>query len=295
MTDLTDFDALWDYDNPAETESKFRALVPVARDSGDAAYYAELLTQIARTEGLQRKFEQAHGTLEEAWELLANNLMNSRAFVRYLLERGRVFNSSQHPEEARSFFGRAWDLARRLNEDAYAIDAAHMIAIVSEPEAQMTWNLEAMALAEKSADPRARKWLGSLYNNLGWTHHDAGRYAEALDLFERGVRFREELKQEPQLRIAKWCVARCLRSMGRIDEALARQQASLAEAGSSSDGYVYEELGECLLAVNRADEARPYFAQAYELLSQDSWLVENEAGRLARLKELSGQQEQLNG
>lgn len=295
MTDLTDFDALWDYDNPAETESKFRALVPVARDSDDAAYYVELLTQIARTEGLQHKFEEAHATLDAVDTLLANGLTRNRAHVRYMLERGRVFNSSKHPGEARRLFVEAWEMAKAISEDALAVDAAHMVGIVELSAGQMEWNLKALALAEKSADPRARKWLGSLYNNLGWTHHEAGRYAEALDLFEKGVRFRAELKQESELRIAKWCVARCLRSMGRVDEALARQQALLAEAGSSSDGYVYEEMGECLLALNKTDEARPYFAQAYELLSQDSWLVENEAGRVARLKELSGQTEQLNG
>ena len=41
-----------------------------------------------------------------------------------------------------------------------------------------------------------------------------------------------------------------------------------------------------VLALGRADEARPYFAQAYALLSQDEWLMDNEAARVARLKEL---------
>ncbi len=49
------------------------------------------------------------------------------------------------------------------------------------------------------------------------------------------------------------------------------------------DGYVSEELGECLLALGRADEARPHFQRAYTLLSQDIWLAANEPDRLARL------------
>lgn len=288
MTGLPDFDALWDYDHPTDTESKFRALVPVARELDNVPYYAELLTQIARTEGLQHKFEEAHATLDVVATLLANNLTQSRAYVRYLLERGRVLNSSKHPDQARPIFVEAWNLANALGEEALAVDAAHMVAIVESPEAQLEWNLKALALAEKSADPQARKWLGSLYNNLGWTYHDAGQYAEALDLFEKGVRFREEQKQEGPLRIVKWCVARCLRSMGKVEEALSKQQALLLETGETSDGYIHEEIGECLLALNKADDAKPYFAQAYALLSQDSWLAENEAERLARLKELSG-------
>lgn len=77
--------------------------------------------------------------------------------------------------------------------------------------------------------------------------------------------------------------------MGRLDEALTKQQALLLESEQSGepDGYVFEELGECLLALGRADEARPYFAQAYALLSQDAWLAADEPQRLERLKALS--------
>ena len=53
-----DFDSLWNYDNPAETEAKFREILPDAKNSGDIGYYAELLTQIARTEGLAQKFDE---------------------------------------------------------------------------------------------------------------------------------------------------------------------------------------------------------------------------------------------
>ena len=63
---LPDFDALWDYDQPAKTEAAFRALLPQAEASGDSSYYIELLTQIARTQGLQRDFAAAHqGVTEE--------------------------------------------------------------------------------------------------------------------------------------------------------------------------------------------------------------------------------------
>ena len=51
-------------------------------------------------------------------------------------------------------------------------------------------------------------------------------------------------------------------------------------------GYTEEELGECLHALGRPDEARPFFARAHERLSRDSWLVENEPDRIARLKRL---------
>ncbi len=62
------------------------------------------------------------------------------------------------------------------------------------------------------------------------------------------------------------------------------------EAEGEDDGYVYEEVGECLLALNRGEEARPYFSMAYKLLSQDSWLAEQEPERLARLSQLGEHQ-----
>jgi tetratricopeptide (TPR) repeat protein len=93
-----------------------------------------------------------------------------------------------------------------------------------------------------------------------------------------------------EIRIAQWCVARTLRSLKRVEEALSKQMTLKAEyeaAGEGDrDGFVYEEIGECLLELKRIKEARPYFAKAHEILSQDSWLAEKEPERLARLREL---------
>jgi tetratricopeptide (TPR) repeat protein len=180
--ELPSFDALWDYDQPAATEQQFRAILPQAEQRGDLAYYAELLTQIARAEGLQRKFAEAHATLDAAQALIAPDLV--RPQIRYLLERGRVFNSSRQPDRAKPLFLEAWELARAHHEDFYAIDAAHMVAIVEPAEQKLEWERRALACAEASDQPRARTWLGSLYNNMGWSHHELGDYAQALDLFQ---------------------------------------------------------------------------------------------------------------
>jgi tetratricopeptide (TPR) repeat protein len=296
-----DFDQLWDYDRPAETEAKFRALLPEI--AGEVSLHAQLLTQIARAQGLQRRFESAHRTLDEAQELLergahhtldgAERLITpdlARARLRCRLERGRVFNSSGQPKRARPLFLEVWDQARAAGEDSYAVDAAHMLGIVEPPEAQLAWNLKALKLAETSADPRARRWLGSLYNNLGWTYHGQEQHDRALELFEKALRFREAQGQPRETRIARWCVARALRSLGRLDEALALQRALLdeLEASGEKDGYVFEELGECLLALGQPEAARPYFALAHAALSQDPWLAEDEPARLERLKMLGG-------
>ena len=70
-TGLPDFNLLWDYGQPAETEARFRELLPAARACGDRDYYLQLLTQIARAQGLQKRFEQAHATLDHVREGMA--------------------------------------------------------------------------------------------------------------------------------------------------------------------------------------------------------------------------------
>src|SRR5207249_2424045 len=101
------------------------------------AYLAELLTQIARAEGLQRKFEDAHRTLDEA-DRLAGEAPVPR--IRCFLERGRALNSAKQPSDAKPLFIQAFDLAKAHGEEALALDAAHMVAIVETPEKAIWWS-----------------------------------------------------------------------------------------------------------------------------------------------------------
>ncbi|MBI2901634.1 MAG: gamma-glutamyltransferase [Planctomycetes bacterium] len=285
MQEAPDFDALWNYDKPDETERKFREIL--ATGKGDASYRAQLLTQIARCQGLQGKFDEAHKTLDEAEKLAPDSKV---ARIRCLLERGRAYNSAKKKEKARPLFVEALELARAAGEEFHAVDAAHMLGIVDPPKEALEWNLKAIAMAEASKGPRAKNWLGALYNNVGWTYHDLGEFEKALELFKKGLVWRQERNQPKETRIAKWTVGRALRSLKRLDEALQIQRELVEEweKAGEKDGYVFEEMGECLLALGKADEAKPWFARAYEELSKDSWFVENEAERMKRLKELGG-------
>src|SRR5438477_1554807 len=142
----TNFDQLWDYTNPAATEQKFRALAEELEKSGDRPILAELLTQLARTQGMQGRFDEAHATLDRAEKLIDTATM-PRARVRYLLERGRAFNSSDHLDQAKPLFVKALELGQKNKLDAQAIDAAHMIAIVEpSPEEQLRWNYRGVEL-----------------------------------------------------------------------------------------------------------------------------------------------------
>jgi tetratricopeptide (TPR) repeat protein len=279
-------DTLWDYDHPAASEAAFRRALETLDEQADGTLRLEILTQLARAQGLQRRFDEAHATLDTVEVHLGG--ATSRVLIRYLLERGRVYNSSRQPERAQPYFAEAWALASAAGEDILAIDAAHMLAIIAPPEASLAWNQRALELAERSSAPRAPHWRGSLYNNIGWTYHDAGDYEQALVTFQQATATRREEGNPALVRIAVWAEARTLRSLGRVEEALALQQELLREFDDigEQDGYVYEEIAECLAALGRDDEARPYFAGAYEALSRDPWLAESEPARLERLRTL---------
>lgn len=280
-----DIDSFWEYGDPAGSEARFRAALETAQ--GDLRL--ELLTQIARTHSLRRRFDDAHGVLNEVEAQLPGAAPRPR--VRHLLERGRTFNSDGEREKARELFVQAWEAARASGLEGLAVDAAHMVALTHSgtPEA-VEWNRRGLDIARASRDPKARALIPAMLNNSAWDLHDMGQYAEALPLFE-AARAEWTARGKPrQIRAAKWAVARCLRSLGRLAEALAEQRALEAEdaVAGSADGYVFEEIAENLAALGRADEARPYFGRAHDELSKDDWFVQNEAARLAGLKSRAG-------
>jgi len=282
---LPDFDALWDYSQPDETEARFREVMLQIPEDDPA--FLELLTQIARAQGLQHKFEKAHQTLDQV-ERRAGEVA-SRPKVRYLLERGRVFASSGQPEQAQPCFQEALEYAQKLSEDFYAVDALHMLALIAPPEQSLELNLQATHMAETSEQEKAHDWLGSLYNNTGWSYHKLGNYTAALEVFEKAEAWQRSKGRVYETRIARWCVARTLRSLGLVEEALSKQMALKHEwdaDGVEKDGFVFEEIGECLLLLDRAEEARRYFSKAYQILKEDTWLAEQEPDRLARLRSL---------
>ena len=278
---------LWNFGDPATSERTFREELTHAQ--GDLRL--ELLTQVARSYSLRGRFDDAHRLLDEIEPQLKDAGPAPR--VRLLLERGRTLRSSGALDRARPRFIEAWQLAQASGLDGLAVDAAHMVALVeAKADDQLEWNRRALALAEQSTQPYAQSWKASLYNNIGWSLHEAGRYEEALTQFEAALRERQRREQPKETRIARWAVARCLRSLQRYDEALKIQRALEAELGASneSDGYVFEELAELLDATGKPDAARAYFRRALAELGNDDWFAKNERARLQRLRAKAGKQ-----
>ena len=233
---------MWDFADPAASERRFREALAAAQ--GDLAL--ELETQIARTYSLRKRFADAHDALDRVEPRLAGAAARPR--VRYLLERGRSFNSAGDKAAARPLFLQAWELGRAAGEEYLAIDAAHMVAIVEGGEQALRWNLMALPLAESARDPEARRWRAALLNNIGHELNTLGRHDEALGYLERALEAYRERGDKGTIRIARWMVAHTLRLLGRGDEALAMQLALKKEldAEGAADPHVEDELEKLL-------------------------------------------------
>lgn len=231
---MTDPTHLWDFDDPAGSEQRFRTAAEVA----EGADRLVLLTQVARALGLQERYDEGHAILDD----LATG--DDEVATRVSLERGRLLRSAGDPEASRPHFEAAEQTAARAELDALRVDAVHMQALVADPADQLAINHRALELAFHSRVQEARDWDASLLTNIGMVHADRGDFGEALASFEQALAARERVGDPERLRVARWMVAWALRNLGHTRDALTMQRELKAEldAAGRTDPHVDEEL-----------------------------------------------------
>ncbi len=285
---LPDLNAFWDFDHPEKTENRFQELLTETSQS-HPSFHIELLTQIARAKGLQNQLGEAEQVLKEAEKLLESTHPTSPlARIRFLLEKARIHILRKTPSQARPLLIEAGTLANQSRDDFYFIDAAQLLAAIEPPKQQQEWIQKALTLAESSQQLQAQLCLGKLYTIRGWAQYDARQFENALDTFKKALSCIKAEGIPRKTIVAKWAIAKVLRTLHRSVEALEIQKDLLAEANqlNQKDGYIYEELAECLQSLKRSDEAQIYFDLAYRELSKDDWLSDNKPDRIKRLKNL---------
>jgi tetratricopeptide (TPR) repeat protein len=252
-----DVDALWNFNDPAASEARFREALVKAQ--GDDALV--LRTQIARTLGLLQRYDEAHRELD-AVEAAARDA-GAAVRVRIALERGRVLRSSGQPAEGKPLFVRAFETADAAKLERLAADALHMIAL-AEPnlEERIAWNRRTIDYARKASDPRAQGWQAAAHNNIGSDLREAARFDEGLAAFRDALAAHERSGRADRVRVARWQIANVLRLKGQRDEALAMQLALERDAAAAGDPdpYVYDELA--LLRRAAGDEKQALEAEA---------------------------------
>lgn len=202
---------VWDFSDPAASEQRFAYLAERSPASERACW----LTQVARAQGLQGRFDEAFALLES---LSSDD--HPEVAVRVALERGRLLRSSGDPATARPWFERTIALAEESGLEELELDGWHMLALVAPPAESNELHERAIARARAASDPAAHNWDASLLNNLGMNHADAGDFTRALPVFEAALAARTRIGDPETIRVARWMVAWTLRNLGRRDAAL---------------------------------------------------------------------------
>jgi tetratricopeptide (TPR) repeat protein len=271
---------LWDFSDLDESERRFRSQLT---NEATPAGRAEVLTQLARVEGLRGDFDAGERLIEEA-ETLAD--VSEVARARIDLERGRLRRSSGDPQAALPLFEAAFSTGLEAGEVFIAVDAAHMAALAAPDGAGFEeWTERGIELAQR--EPAAAYWLGPLLNNLGWHYYERGEHRRALDAFERALEAREhDPANREAVELALYAVGKTLRAVGRASDGvlLLERAVASAEMEARPDGWLHEELAETYTALGRSADAREQAERALSLLPNADPEWDENGDRARRLR-----------
>ncbi|ANJ26712.1 hypothetical protein ATC03_08295 [Agromyces aureus] len=228
-------DRLWDFADAGASAERFRAASddPTATPVGRAV----MATQLARALGLQGMADEGFQVLDAVPGVFDGDVP-AEVRARVALERGRLL-VGERPAEAVPELTLAARAAAQAGSVFLVLDALHVLAL-NDAGHEEEWAAEGLDLLEGRRNARTLRWGIALHHNLGWFKLDAGRAPGALAEFERAVEFADRYGSAEQQQVARWSVGRCLRVLGRTDEALDLQR-SLAEL-RPDDPYVQAEI-----------------------------------------------------
>lgn len=207
MLDVRDF---WNFGDPLATRATFEALLPELSDRGEQL---DVHAQIGRTYSLRGENQECLDYLKPFWD--EGLALGGRAAASLMIEAGRAYRGMGMIEQARQGFE---DVSTNGPDDL-RVDALHMLALISEGDQVDFFNQKGIELAKTSKDEWAQRWIGSLYNNVGWARFDSGELEEALEYFESALLARYEFGQTERVEEAKWCIGHTLCKLGRIQDA----------------------------------------------------------------------------
>jgi tetratricopeptide (TPR) repeat protein len=156
-----------------------------------------------RALGLQERFDAGRALLESLGQCA-----DAAVRTRVKLEAGRLLNSAGKAAEAVIEFEDAAGLARSGGLLFLEIDALHMLASADRARSRER-AAEAIDRALAAPDDWTRRWLVSLYNNLGCSYSEAGDLDQALAAFLQAQKWAERVGTEQQRAWAREAVQEC--------------------------------------------------------------------------------------
>lgn len=260
--------------NYAQAQEMYELTVRAAEREGEEEVLVEALAQVARSHLIQGKKEQGRPWLEKAKARASKEM--PMGWSRYLGVRGRFEWKDDKLEEATATFKEMYQYCLDYNLHSRAVDAAHMVAITAPHEEQVVWGKKGIEAAEAG---NLEGWLGPLWNNLGWTWEEMGRYRESLDALKKARGYHWKLGTEKNKLVADWSVGHAYRQLGQLDEAShwLRPVLAWAERRYVTDpnpdaaewvGHSHRELGELAIARGELEEGLNHLRKAEEKLGE---------------------------
>jgi tetratricopeptide (TPR) repeat protein len=285
-----DIDGFWSTGDLADAETRIREQLPADWATDWKAQSVELLTQLARVQGMRGDLERAQATIDQSRQMIADSRENfgARAEVRWRLEQGRIFCMGMNLRKANDMFAQAWTQASENGLAFFAIDAAMMLFLTRPPKQQNEWLQRALSLANSSSDKHVRLWISQLLYFEGWTAFDSHQFDKALACFEKAMSEPRATDSNGRWMALQWSRARMMRALGQTEQALEIQNTLFEEMRirGKVSGYVYLELAECQQLLNQREPAKANFELAFTELSNDPWFADNRSDELNRMKYL---------
>lgn len=226
----------------------------IARADFNRPVEVEALAQMARMNLLLDTKEEGRHWLQVATERASDS--DPMGWSRLLGVKGRFEWKDGDLKTAHATFEEMYTYCNTNALWSRAVDAAHMIAIVSEtPEEQIEWGQRGIEAAEAGG---VESWLGPLWNNLGTTYYDLKHYDLALECFLKARQYHWQYSDETAKLYADYHVGMTYRFLGKYDEAKQWLRPVLAWAerleNHSAIGQACEDLGEIDIAQGKKTE-----------------------------------------
>lgn len=243
---------------------RYMEVVEAARKEFNRPVEVEAMSQVARMNLLLDQKEEGRTWLNLAADRASDS--DPMGWSRYLGVRGRFEWKDEDLAKTKETFNEMFIYCNTNALWSRAVDAAHMIAIVSDtPEEQIEWGMRGIEAAESGGE---ESWLGPLWNNMAITYFDQGKFDSALTCFLKAREYHWRHSGESGKLFADYHVGMTYRKLGKLQEAKQWLRPVLAWAERMGNpgaiGQAYEDLGEVAIAEGQKAEGIKMLEQARE-------------------------------
>ncbi len=280
---LNQADSLFQVNDYEQAMIIYEKAAAAAESENNTSILTEAYSQVARCYILANNLDQGKYWLAKA-EKFANpdqpegwsRFLGVRGRLEWQEEVSRTGEFSPVAKQAADTFKEMYDYCIENKLYSRAIDAAHMVAIVSDMNDRIEWGLKGIKAAEEG---NITEWLGPLWNNHGWNLDEMGKYDQSLAALLKAREYHYQSQDEMSRLIADWSVGHAYRMVGQLDtaqawimgvydKAISRYENDPSPENAEWVGFANKELGEIALARNQYRKALEYLKAARTRLGE---------------------------